>query len=57
MPSAADNLHPVWDRFTPEERQRLLDEDTAALSAVAGILLAIVTAGFLAGALAVMLMA
>jgi hypothetical protein len=51
-----EELHPGWSHFSPEERQHLLAEDNSALRTVAGILLAIVSAGFLAGAVAVWLM-
>lgn len=51
-----DNLHPVWSRFSDEERRQLLEEDATALKTVASILMAIITAGFVAGAVAVWLM-
>ena len=55
--SAASFPQPDYfqDSFNPQERQELLDEDTAAFSAVTRILIAVIAAGVLLAAFSVVL--
>jgi hypothetical protein len=47
--------HDLWqESFDAQERQQLLDEDAAAFSGVTGILMLVVSAGLVLGALSVL---
>ena len=47
--------HDLWqESFDDQERQQLVDEDTAAFSGVTGILMFVVSAGLVLGALSVL---
>jgi hypothetical protein len=55
MSSVSFPQHDLWqDSFNAQERQHLLDEDTAAFSGVTGILMLVVSAGLLLGAISVL---
>lgn len=55
MSSVSFPQRDLWqDRFNAQERQQLLDEDTSAFSGVTGILMLVVSAGLVLGALSVL---
>jgi hypothetical protein len=55
MASVSFQEHDLWqESFNLQERQELLDEDTAAFSGVTGILLFVVTGGLVLGVFSVL---
>jgi len=55
MSTVSFQEHDLWqESFQADERQHLLDEDTAAFSSVTGILLFVVSAGLLLGVFSVL---